>query len=192
MKSITEQLDDHFGVDGWFKVLDGDVELGDMCSFYSNPDIWATNSVGHSVAGVCDYYRAKPKPEKSSRDDARDAVDKAVVEAYWSHVDRMNDIAPEDPAERIIASFLVGVEPQMGVLHAETKADLGITIDPEQSEKFWIIGECGGDQSVNAVYNSLNEAKEAALERSFDGKSCYVYESVGIARAPKVVEYEEL
>ena len=121
MKSIKDHLDDHFGVGGWYKVLFGDVELGDMCNVVPDALIRPTANVGYSVAGRCDYYRAKPKPE------------------------------------------------------------------PKQSEKFWMVEGCAD------IYHAKSDAIHVAKKfvKEFDSDH-FVLEVVGIVRAPKSAEYEEL
>ena len=122
MKSITEQLDEHFGVGCWAKVpLGVVVDEGDFF-IEGNGILTAVNvSVGYKATISVDYYRAKPK----------------------------------------------------------------------QSDKFWIAIPSG---MISTCYRSSKAAQDEAvkLSNADDGSPFIVLESVGIASAPKAVEYEEL
>ena len=44
---------------------------------------------------------------------ARLRVDAAIGAVVWKYIDRMNDVVPSDPAERILCEFCHAVQPVM-------------------------------------------------------------------------------
>ena len=126
MKSITEQLDDHFGPGQWEQIREGNLLAdGNMCVTPSPHDLVTVDIVANldDWTRYYTFYRAKPKPE------------------------------------------------------------------PKQSEKFWIVVVDGVVHSHETHFLAKEEAQRLALHNGID---YFTFEAVGIARAPKAVEYEKL
>ena len=148
MKSITEQLDDHFGVDGWFKVRDVICEFDMVRAGVGAIEIeLATTWIGMTASDKRWAYRANPN---------------------------QSDNMLENGELRGPMAGRVGNE-------------------PEQSEKFWIVCLLGGRGGAGKPHETHLLAKEEAQRLTLkSGVDFAVFECIGIARAPKAVEYETL
>ena len=58
-----------------------------------------------------------------------------------------------------------------------------------KSEKFWAVSVQGSIFKYVTYEEAKTEATKLAGENAYD---FYVFEAVGVARSPKLVEYEEL
>ena len=189
MKTIKEQLDEHFGAGCWDYVdVGGIIKKGDMVS-YGVEDVLlekAVDWVGESVAGVKRAYRAKPKTDKSITEqlDAKFGVD------GWVKIPKGDAVGPGDLVTLggFGPIFLVPVSGH-GISDSPINDYYREKPKPEQSEKFWVVIVAGAVHSHETHLLAKEEAERLALEHGID---YYTFESVGIARAPKAVEYEKL
>ena len=95
----------------------------------------------------------------------------------------------EDEYEGLLAATHVIGEALIGCVAYRAKPKP----EPKKSEKFWTLWQEGEHHSTGFEFNCLDDAKEKAAEISREEmQDYYILEAVGIARAPKAVEYEGL
>ena len=186
MKPIDDQLDEHFGVDFWHKA-EGVVMEGDV--FYTSGTIFKAIQIG--LPATSGYYRAKPKQPLL----ITEQLDDHFGAGCWQKL-KEGDVIVE--GDLVKPALSLGLQPALGMIGDESNGDNAYRakpkpkLKPEQSEKFWIVcRESSEGEPVPPFETHFLATEEAIRLAEMHRCNFVVFESVGIARAPKAVEYEE-